>query len=78
VSGNATYDSYPHSRVVHNLRVEPSDEELAALIAVLAGVASVTAAESPTPHSAWADLSHRLRTPLHPGPGAWRISALPR
>ncbi|MGH3838697.1 MAG: acyl-CoA carboxylase subunit epsilon [Pseudonocardiaceae bacterium] len=53
------------------------DEEVAAVIAVLAGVASADAPEPPAPRSAWADPSHRLRTPLHPGPGAWRSSALP-
>ncbi|MGQ0715892.1 MAG: acyl-CoA carboxylase subunit epsilon [Pseudonocardiales bacterium] len=54
----------------------PSDDEVAALIAVLAGVAAVP--EPPAPRSAWADPSHRLRTSLHPGPGAWRCSGLPR
>jgi hypothetical protein len=58
------------------VRGEPSDEELAALIAVLAGLASA-AAQPPVPRSAWANPAHRLRTPLHPGPGAWRSSALP-
>lgn len=57
---------------------EPSEDEVAALIAVFAGVASAAAAELPALRSAWADPARRLRTPLHPGPGAWRISALPR
>jgi hypothetical protein len=78
VSSNTNDNSHPHSRVIHNLRGEPSDEEVAALMAVLVGLASATAAEPPAPHSAWADPSHCLRIPLHPGPGAWRISALPR
>jgi hypothetical protein len=77
VSGNSSDNSHPHSRVVHIVGGEPSDEELAALMAVLAGLASVTTAAPPMPHSAWADLAHRLRTPLHPGSGAWRASALP-
>lgn len=55
----------------------PSDEELAALIAVLAGLANAAAAGPPTPHSAWSNPAHRLRSPLHPAPGAWRTSALP-
>ncbi|HVE96989.1 MAG TPA: acyl-CoA carboxylase subunit epsilon [Pseudonocardiaceae bacterium] len=59
------------------MRGEPSDEELAALIAVLAGLASTAAPEPPQSPSAWADPAHRLRAPLHPGPGAWRTSALP-
>lgn len=65
----------PLLRVV---RGEPSDEELAALTAVIAAAASQPAPEPPAPRSAWADPAHRLRTPLRPGPGAWRASALPR
>ncbi|MGH3983116.1 MAG: acyl-CoA carboxylase subunit epsilon [Pseudonocardiaceae bacterium] len=59
------------------MRGEPSDEELAALVAVLAGLASAAGPEPPKPHSAWTDPEHRLRTPLQPGPGAWRASAPP-
>lgn len=59
------------------VRGEPSDAELAALIAALAAVANAAAAEPPALRSAWADPAHRLRTPLHPGPNAWRNSALP-
>jgi hypothetical protein len=59
------------------VRGEPSDDEVAALIAVFAEAVSAAAAEQPAPRSAWADPARRLRTPLHPGPGAWRLSALP-
>jgi acyl-CoA carboxylase epsilon subunit len=55
------------------VRGEPPDEELAALIAVLAGLTSA-AAEPPAPRSAWADPVHRLRTPRYAG---WRASMLP-
>ncbi|HEX5349034.1 MAG TPA: acyl-CoA carboxylase subunit epsilon [Pseudonocardiaceae bacterium] len=48
-----------------------SDEELAALIAVLARTASPTA-ESPSPPNAWADPARRLRSCPHPRRGAWR------
>ncbi|MGH3717817.1 MAG: acyl-CoA carboxylase epsilon subunit [Pseudonocardiaceae bacterium] len=67
---------YRHSRVIHIVRGEPSDEELAALVVVLAALADVVAAEAPGPRGAWADPAHRLRAPLHPGPAAWRNSAL--
>jgi acyl-CoA carboxylase epsilon subunit len=63
----------PELRIV---RGEPSDDEIAALIAVLAALASAPV-QPPVPRSAWADPAHRLRTPLHPSPGAWRSSALP-
>jgi hypothetical protein len=59
-----------HSRVVH-----PDEAVAAALIAVL--TAAEHAAEPAVAHSAWADPAYRLRTPPHPGPGAWRYSARP-
>ena len=59
---------------------EPSAEELAALIAVVAtrGGESAQMARLPVQHSAWAAPSRRLRVPLRPSTGAWRASALPR
>ena len=56
------------------MRGEPADEELAALVAVFAGLARAATAEPPAARRAWADPAHRLRTPLRPGPGAWRAS----
>ncbi|MDQ3989441.1 MAG: acyl-CoA carboxylase subunit epsilon [Actinomycetota bacterium] len=61
------------------VRGTPSDEELAALTAVLAAAASHGPADTPPPRgSAWAAPAARLRTSLRPGPSAWRASALPR
>ncbi len=61
------------------VRGTPSEEELAALTAVLAAVSSRGTADTPSPRRfAWAAPATRLRTPLHPGPGAWKASALPR
>jgi len=62
-------------RIVHGT---PSDEELAALTAVLAAASPHCATDPPPRGSAWAAPAARLRRPLHPGPGAWRASALPR
>ena len=59
------------------VRGEPSDEDLAALIAALAALANAAAAEPPAQRSAWADPTYQLRPFLHPGPDAWRNSALP-
>ncbi|NUS00377.1 MAG: acyl-CoA carboxylase subunit epsilon [Kribbellaceae bacterium] len=56
----------------------PTSEELAALIAVVAMRAAVPA---PTPAtgraSNWATYWRNARTPFHPGPGQWRASAHP-
>jgi hypothetical protein len=62
--------------ILRVVRGEPTDEELAALVAALA---VVKPAESPRParRCAWSDRSAALRKPLHPGPAAWRNSALP-
>ncbi|MBP2474649.1 hypothetical protein JOF53_003521 [Crossiella equi] len=62
----------PFLRVV---RGTPEDEELAALTAVLAGLANTAAPEPvPAPRSGWGNREAALRRPLHPGPGAWRRS----
>jgi hypothetical protein len=68
----------PALRVV---RGNATPEEIAALVAVLTarsgsadGAARVTVR---LPGGAWSDRSRQLRRPLHPGPGAWRRSALP-
>lgn len=66
----------PTLRVV---RGAPSDEEIAALTAVLAAAGSSPAAETPPgPRSWWSDPAVRLRVSPRPGPGSWRASALPR
>ncbi|WP_028925940.1 acyl-CoA carboxylase epsilon subunit [Pseudonocardia acaciae] len=63
------------------VRGDPDDAELAALTAVLAAAASTPpapAAEDARGRSVWVDRAAALRPPLHPGPGAWRASTLPR
>ena len=68
------------------VRGHPTDEELAAVVTVLAAragaAAAATAAYEPTParalRSRWSDKSRLMRTSLAPGPDAWRRSALPR
>jgi hypothetical protein len=62
------------------VRGAPDDVEVAALTVVLAAAAS---AGTPGPGAArrtsvWTDRQAMLRTQLHPGPGAWRASTLPR
>jgi hypothetical protein len=61
------------------VRGEPSDAELAALTVVLAAPASQASAPAPPAgRDRWSDPAARFRTPLHPGPGAWRWSTWPR
>ncbi|GAY10024.1 hypothetical protein TOK_4380 [Pseudonocardia sp. N23] len=62
------------------VRGEPSDEEVAALTAVLlaAAAASAGSGDVPRQRDRWSDPARRMRGTLRPGPGAWRGSALPR
>ena len=65
----------PAAPLLTVLRGEPTAEQLAALVAVLA---ARSAGAEPTPAPAaslWS--APQLRQPLHPGPGAWRASSLP-
>jgi hypothetical protein len=55
----------------------PTPEELAALIAVVGARSGAAEAET-TPPSRWTDRAALLRRPLHPSPGAWRATGLPR
>jgi hypothetical protein len=70
----------PRFRVVHG---NPSSEETAALAVVLAAklAAGPPAGHGPArrgPASRWADRARSMRTPLAPGPDAWRGSGQPR
>jgi len=51
----------------------PSDDELAALTAVVLALAG-SSSDGPTRPGGWSDLSLRLRRPLPHGPNAWRDS----
>ena len=69
-------DQQPVLRVV---RGNPDDAEIAALTAVLSGLAqqSTTATTEHAPLSVWANRATLLRRLPAPGPGTWRASALP-
>jgi hypothetical protein len=57
---------------------DATDEEVAALVAVLAALGSA-ADEPPAPRRAEWNAPHRLVRAAHrPGPGGWRSSSLPR
>jgi hypothetical protein len=52
----------------------PTPEELAAVVTLLAsrGGAAAEPEPEPEPVSHWNDRAAALRAPLHPGHGAWR------
>lgn len=79
--------SEPEGPVLRVVRGHATEDEAAAVVTVLmARLAArereraAAAARSRGPErarSAWCDRSSLLRSPITPGPGAWRASALP-
>jgi hypothetical protein len=65
----------PHLRIVKG---NPSDEEVAALVAVVSTLGATEESGSERPKSAWSDRRALVRESLPHGPGAWRVSGLPR
>jgi hypothetical protein len=59
------------------IKGDATDEEVAAVVAVLQAATGSPAPPAPAPN-AWAEARRGLRTTPPPGPGAWRASALPR
>jgi hypothetical protein len=54
-------------------------EEVAALVAVLQGMAAGTPADAPTPpRPEWSAHHRKARPSFRAGPGGWRSSAMPR
>ncbi|ROR90218.1 acyl-CoA carboxylase subunit epsilon [Nocardioides aurantiacus] len=68
----ASVEPGPLLRVVTG---DPSPEELAALVAVVAAAGSGGAPDSPAPRSEWSARHRLVRGPHRHGPGAWRASA---
>ena len=57
---------------------DPTAEEIAALVAVVAARAAAATPKERPRRSEWAGHERRVRRPVHPSPGGWRASALPR
>lgn len=72
-----TDDAEPQRPLLRVVRGEPTPEELAALVAVLAAKGTGGEPTAPKPASAWTDRSLLVRRPVAHGPGAWRASAWP-
>jgi Acyl-CoA carboxylase epsilon subunit len=60
------------------VRGEPTAEEVAALVTVLAARSGGAPAPDPGPTSRWADPRRLVRGSAPPARGGWRASALPR
>ena len=80
MTGPSAEPSSDHPLVL--VKGDATDEEVAALVAVLTAVAAASAAAGSTgerpPRSVWASPARSVRTAHHAGQGGWRASALPR
>jgi Acyl-CoA carboxylase epsilon subunit len=64
--------------ILQVVKGDPTPEELAALVTVVAArAAAPAAAPEPQRASNWATYWRNARTPFRPGPGQWRASAHP-
>ncbi len=60
------------------IKGDATPEEVAALVAVLHGVASGAAPTPKPPRPEWSAPHRTVRRPLLSGPGGWRSSSMPR
>jgi hypothetical protein len=67
------------NEVVKIVKGNPTPEEIAAVVTVIAArAAAVPAPQADTGRASnWATYWRNARTPFHPGPGQWRASAHP-
>ena len=68
----------PPSPVVRVVAGNPTPEEVAVLIAVLAAAGEEGVAQSPGPAREWASPARAVRAPMRAGRGAWSHSAWPQ
>jgi len=64
--------------ILQVVKGDPTPEELAALVAVIAARSTAAAVPVETGRASnWATYWRNARQPFHPGPGRWRASAHP-
>lgn len=72
-----TDTSTPSAPALRIITPHTTPEEVAALVAVLAGLGGAGEA-APEPRRTWASVGRRIGAVDVPGPEGWRTSALPR
>ncbi|MGZ4429994.1 MAG: acyl-CoA carboxylase subunit epsilon [Nocardioidaceae bacterium] len=69
----------PTRPLLRVVRGDATPEEVAALVAVVSGIAAASGGSAPArPRSEWAAPHRKVRAALLSGPAGWRSSALPR
>lgn len=61
-----------------SIKGDATAEEVAALVAVLQGIAASGEPPAAKPRSEWSAHHRKARPSFHAGPGGWRSSAMPR
>jgi hypothetical protein len=76
----ATESDRPETPPLFAVKGDASPEEVAALVAVLQGLAAAAGARTADrpPRSEWSSHHRKVRSPLAPGRGGWRSSGQPR
>jgi hypothetical protein len=64
--------------VLFSVQGDATAEEVAALVAVLQGLAASAAPAAEPPRSEWASPHRAVRASHASGPGGWRSSSMPR
>ena len=64
--------------VLFSVKGDATAEEVAALVAVLQGIAASTAPPARRPRPEWSAPHRLVRTSHASGPGGWRSSSMPR
>ena len=75
VTGEEPDESRP---VLFSVKGNATPEEVAALVAVLQGIAATAPAPAGPPRSEWASPHRAVRASHASGPGGWRSSSMPR
>ena len=65
----------PQRPLLHVVKGDPTEEELAALVVVVSALGAAQVADERTPRSEWSSPHRKVRAPLAP---SWRSSTLPR
>jgi hypothetical protein len=68
----------PDQPLFEVVKGSPTEEELAALVAVLTMRFGGAAAAPDRPESGWSAYWRSVRAPVQPGPEAWRMSGRPQ
>jgi hypothetical protein len=76
--GPRNADSQVAKPALRVVKGDPTPEELAALVAVVAARRADVAEPPPRRRPVWGHPSGAMRRPHRAGPGAWRASSLPR